>query len=221
MPQVRIGGLIRLRAKTHPDQTAITSERESVTWSELYLRASRFANALRSSGVGSQDRVSLVEHNGIEHFEFIFGCALLNVIPVPLNWRLSPVEIKATLEDARPKLVIVGPDFNAAIEEIAPALDPALALLSIGAHKAWRSYTECETPPTATTRCSIPPLPMRCCTSIPAAPPASRKASCGAPPTPSHLLPDTSVHYGLREADVSLLCMPLIHSGGTSWPLAE
>jgi long-chain acyl-CoA synthetase len=69
-------------------------------------------------------RVSLIERNGIEHFEFIFGCSLLNAIPVPINWRLSPPEILETLTDAGSRVLIVGSDFREAIESIEKELDP-------------------------------------------------------------------------------------------------
>src|SRR3546814_5900757 len=95
-----VADVVRVRAAEDPDRLAISSEDGAVTWTELYRNARRVAAALAASGIKPQERVSFIDRNCIEFFEFIFGCALLNVIPVPINWRLSSREILETLSDA-------------------------------------------------------------------------------------------------------------------------
>ena len=116
--QYTVANVVRERFRVDPERMAVKSEDRTANWTEMYLAARRVAAALIASGVGPQDRVSFIDKNCIEYFEFIFGCALLNAIPVPLNWRLSPTEIGETLTDAGSKLMIVGAEFHDTIEGI-------------------------------------------------------------------------------------------------------
>src|SRR3546814_2059657 len=132
--------VVRVRAAEDPDRLAISSEDGAVTWTELYRNARRVAAALAASGIKPQERVSFIDRNCIEFFEFIFGCALLNVIPVPINWRLSSREILETLSDAGSKLLIVGSEFRPTIESIESALAPDMQLIALAEHPTWRAY---------------------------------------------------------------------------------
>ena len=214
-----IGKLIRDRAEADPERLAIASEDRSLTWRELYLNARRFAAALVRSGIGPQDRVSFIDRNCIEYFEFIFGCALINAIPVPINWRLSPPEIAATLRDAGSRLLIVGTEFFAAIESIQDDLTPGVALIALSDHPRWSRYDRwCgEADPVDP---EVRPSPGDVAVHF------YSSGTTGAPKgilwsaaNAEFLLRDTSRHYGILRDDVSLLTMPLFHSGGTGWAL--
>src|SRR5690554_434220 len=138
--QYTVANVVRMRAAEDADRLAIASEDGQVNWRELYLKARRFAAALKASGISPQDRVSFIDRNCIEHFEFIFGCALMNAIPVPINWRLSASEVLSTLQDAGSKLLIVGAEFQLTIESIEKELDGQTKMISLGSHVRWQNY---------------------------------------------------------------------------------
>ncbi len=64
--------------------------RPGAHFAEFYDRARAVAGALAASGVGAQDRIALIDHNGVECLEVVFGAALLNAVVVTVNWRLAP-----------------------------------------------------------------------------------------------------------------------------------
>src|SRR3546814_1957407 len=68
-----VADVVRVRAAEDPDRLAISSEDGAVTWTELYRNARRVAAALAASGIKPQERVSFIDRNCIEFFEFIFG----------------------------------------------------------------------------------------------------------------------------------------------------
>ena len=214
-----VANVIRERFRTDPDRLAVSAEDRDVNWTQLYLAARRVAAALNASGIKPQDRVSFIDRNCIEYFEFIFGCALANVIPVPINWRLSPQEIAETLQDAGSRLLIAGDEYWPAIEKIEGSISGQLEIIAIGDHGRWQDYTDwCGS--------HAPDDPM-----VPIKPDdiAIHFYSSGTTGKPKgilwsasnaeFLLRDTSKHYGVLRDDISLLTMPLYHSGGTGWAL--
>lgn len=214
-----IANVLRLRAAEDADRLAIVSVERSVTWTQLYASARRVCHALQGSGIRPQQRVSLIDRNGIEHFEFVFGCALMNAIPVPINWRLAPAEVLETLTDAEVGVLLVGPDFRQTIEEIEERLPSSLKLVSIGEHPRWPSYADwCGTADRDDPKTEVQPddVALHFYSSGTTGKP---KGILWSAANAEFLLRDTSVSYGILRDDVSLLTMPLFHSGGTGWAL--
>ena len=81
----------------------------TVSWGELYERARRAATGLLAAGVGPQDRAAFLDKNGIEHFEVVYGAALVNAVCVDVNWRLAPPEVAFIVNDSAAKVLVVGP----------------------------------------------------------------------------------------------------------------
>ena len=117
-----LGSILREHAAARPDDVALVLDDRTMTWGELYERASRVAAGLGAAGVGPQDRVAFLDKNGIEHFEVFYGAALLNAVCVDVNWRLAPPEVEYIVNDAAAKVLVVGPDFVPVLDAIADRL---------------------------------------------------------------------------------------------------
>jgi acyl-CoA synthetase (AMP-forming)/AMP-acid ligase II len=91
------------RAARHfPDRAALWSGDRWLPFAELDDRIARIAGALSRHGFGSGDRLAVLMPNGPDYLELIYACVRLGVIVVPLNVRLSVVEIDRILADASP-----------------------------------------------------------------------------------------------------------------------
>jgi fatty-acyl-CoA synthase len=66
----------------------------------------RMARALRALGVAAGGRVAVLAKNRVSLVLLHLACARLEAIYVPLNWRLSAVELGVLLADAAPALLI-------------------------------------------------------------------------------------------------------------------
>lgn len=216
--QYTVADVVRVRAAKDPERLAVSSEDKALDWTELYRNARRVADGLQRSGIRPQERVSFIDRNCIEYFEFIFGCALLNVIPVPINWRLSAAEILETLRDAGSRLLIVGEEFHPTIASIEANL-PAVEMIAIGDHGRWRGYLDwCGTGDPADPM--VHPKPDDVAIHFYSSGTTGRpKGILWSAANAEFLLRDTSRYYGIVRDDVSLLTMPLFHSGGTGWSL--
>ena len=140
----------------------------------------------------------------------LFACARLGAMQVPLNWRLAEPELALILEDSEAVAVLASPELRPVAQRAAP---PGCDVLDAEAawpgwyHPGWRrpQRPTCRTPSNRRTRC---------CWSIPAAPPASRRAPCS---TTAALLFNAlnSQHmHALTAADRVLTVLPLFHVGG-------
>jgi long-chain acyl-CoA synthetase len=89
-------------ARLFPDRAALWSVDRWLTFAELDHRVAGIAGALSRHGFGSGDRLAVLMPNGADYLELIYACAQLGVIVVPLNVRLSVVEIDRILADASP-----------------------------------------------------------------------------------------------------------------------
>ena len=89
-------------ARDFPDRAALRSGDRWLTFAELDYRVAGIAGALSKHGFGRGDRLAVLMPNGADYLQLIYACARLGVIVVPLNVRLSVVEIDRILADASP-----------------------------------------------------------------------------------------------------------------------
>jgi fatty-acyl-CoA synthase len=101
-----IGRWLDDRARNTPARVAIDAEDGPVTYGELSARAHCMAAALQAHGIGRGDRVATLTANSSEHVALLFACARLGVALQPLNWRLTPAELRYQLDDAEPSLLV-------------------------------------------------------------------------------------------------------------------
>jgi long-chain acyl-CoA synthetase len=97
---------IRRAARFYPHGTAIASGPTRRTFRELHDRVAGIAAALSEHGFGVGDRLAILLPNEPEYIELVYACSRLGVIAVPLNTRLSQVEIDRILVNASPRGLI-------------------------------------------------------------------------------------------------------------------
>jgi fatty-acyl-CoA synthase len=95
------------RRRPHDIAVANADSPFALTWAELEGRVARLAYLLAGFGqVKRRDRVALLAENDARYFEVQFACIRMGAVFVPLNIRLSPAELRATLDDAGPLVLI-------------------------------------------------------------------------------------------------------------------
>ncbi len=112
-----IGEIYRANASAHPDKVALVGTSRTLTFGALDERVNRLNTALKTAGLRVGDRVAVVSRNRPELFE-IFGIVKCGFVPVPLNWRLAPDELRAVLRDCRPAATIAEPDFQVVLDTL-------------------------------------------------------------------------------------------------------
>ncbi len=196
-----IAELIRWRGQRHPDLAAIWYEGKTRTYGELNRSSSELAGALvRELGIKPGDRVAILDKNCPEYLELIFALDKAGAVAAPLNWRLTPREVKDIVDDIKPALLVVGAEFR-----------------DHGAAQGLRTMTFAELPRGG----DDPYLDRDTAVSTQFCTSGTTGLPKGAMLTGPNLL---NVGLGLalempemREGGKSLVCMPLFHTGGTGW----
>ena len=99
------GDLLHEQAHGRPDMLAVVDGEHRYTFKQLDERVNRLASVLRARGVVKGDRILWLGQNSFRVFEVLLASARVGAIFCPANWRASPVEVRATLDDFDPKIV--------------------------------------------------------------------------------------------------------------------
>jgi fatty-acyl-CoA synthase len=113
------GSWVAKRAFQDGSRTALidTDSGRRVSLAELESRTNALSHALHELGVRRGDRVGLLMLNSAEFMETLIAVAKLGAISVPINFRLSPVEIAHILVDAGVRTLFRSEEFAAIVDE--------------------------------------------------------------------------------------------------------
>ncbi|MGW7524962.1 long-chain-fatty-acid--CoA ligase [Streptomyces sp. NPDC054783] len=115
-------------AATRPERTAVIHEDRHTSFGELHLGSNRTAHALLRAGLSRGDRVAYFGKDSALYFEIAIACAKSGTVLVPVNWRLSAVEVDHILRDSGARLAFVEEEFLPVARRVARSL-PGLTTL--------------------------------------------------------------------------------------------
>ncbi len=215
-----LADVVRVNGSERADHLALIQGERRLSWGELLARSAQVAQALAEAGVGSGDRIAFLDKNSIEHFEVLFGAAMLNAVSVDVNWRLAPPEVEFIVNDADAKVLVVGPDFVPVLNAIEANLTTVTKIVVIGGGTAHEAYAEwvarfpANDPGTVAGPDDI----------------AFQLYSSGTTGRPKgvmlsnynlfHLVPAAEEIWDFSADMVNLVAMPLFHIGGGGWAVA-
>ena len=85
------------------DRPALRTGDRLLNFRELHDAVRMLAAELAFAGFQPGDRLALLLPNGPEYVQLVYACSWLGVIVVPINTRLSVVEIDRILANAAPR----------------------------------------------------------------------------------------------------------------------
>ncbi|HEX2057815.1 MAG TPA: AMP-binding protein [Actinomycetota bacterium] len=124
-----LGITSQMHALSLGDKPALYDREGMLTWRELDRRANQAAHLLEARGIGPRDRVAVLLRNGREWVELALATQKLGIVACPLNTWAKPKELKATLENARPSILVYDTAHAGQVKECAPT---GLPLLYVG-----------------------------------------------------------------------------------------
>src|SRR5271165_3192513 len=90
-------------AQYYPERPALSIGEHLTSFRELHGRIRNLAGALSLHGFEHGDRLAILLPNGPEYIQLVYACSWLGVVAVPINTRLSVVEMDRLIEDASPR----------------------------------------------------------------------------------------------------------------------
>ncbi|WP_307846826.1 acyl-CoA synthetase [Rhodococcus erythropolis] len=108
-------------ARTSPNAVALVYEDRSITYCELVEQASRTATVLSEDGVREGDRVAYTGFNSPAFLITFLAANSLGAVFVPVNFRLTELEVAALLADAGAHVVVSEPGHVPVVDGVADA----------------------------------------------------------------------------------------------------
>ena len=102
-------------------KTGVVCGDRRFTYAEFGERVERLAFGLLSEGVLPGDRVAYLSFNTHQLLEGYFGAPLIRAIVMPLNVRLTAMELTGILNHAEPRVVVYEADFAPLVEQLRQA----------------------------------------------------------------------------------------------------
>jgi len=131
---------IQTHASFTPDKLAIIDAQHSYTYGELEQLVSQHARLLKHQmRIGRGDRVAYLGFNSIEFLCFVFACARLGALFIPMNWRLTTPEFDHILADASPSLVVCSSSFSQQLEPLREQHPDCRFVAQNFSHPGWLS----------------------------------------------------------------------------------
>jgi long-chain acyl-CoA synthetase len=113
-----IAASVRHWVRRKPDAPCLICDGTSRTWREVYERASRIGQGLVAAGIAPQDRIVYLGKNRLEFFEILLGASMAGAVTAAVNWRLSPRESLAIINNSSAKLLFIEPQFLTELDQI-------------------------------------------------------------------------------------------------------
>ena len=125
------GALLQRAAKNFPNRMALLCNHESITFADLYKRASYVSHVLKNAGVQPRDRVFLLFENSIDFYVAYFGAWQTGAIIAPLNTFLHEKELHHIIDDAKPKAMIMQSTLKSDFKDLVPFIFTEKDLLPV------------------------------------------------------------------------------------------
>ncbi|MEK0096929.1 AMP-binding protein [Streptomyces sp. A475] len=116
-PEGPLGAVLAGSARRYPDRIALRDGELAVTYSELYDRALRIAQALRERGVRRGETVALHQPNSAWFTVTYFGVLLAGAVVTPVNPALPAPALRDQLREAGAVAVFTHPSTRATLDE--------------------------------------------------------------------------------------------------------
>ena len=97
---------------------AFIDDAETLTYAQLAERVDRAANALRSLGLGREERVAIAMHDSCDWPALFLGAIKAGIVPVALNTLLTPADYEYQLRDSRARAAFVSAPLLEAFQKI-------------------------------------------------------------------------------------------------------
>jgi acyl-CoA synthetase (AMP-forming)/AMP-acid ligase II len=101
-----------------PDAECLVAGNTRHTRRSLDRAANQIANHLVAEGIKPEDRVGIYARNCAEYVEALLGCWKCGAVPVNINWRYVPDELRYVIDDAELRAIIVQDEYVPVLEKL-------------------------------------------------------------------------------------------------------
>ncbi|MGB7317579.1 MAG: AMP-binding protein [Planktotalea sp.] len=130
--QVPLSQYLRAEAQNRPNDVMLHYYGRSFSWSEIDALSDRFAEVLRTNGIGAGGRVALMMGNCPQFTICFWGIMKLGAVLVPVNPMFKAIELTYQLNDSGAEVLVFQDDLAPLVEQVLSDTE-VKTLLAIGA----------------------------------------------------------------------------------------
>ena len=220
-----VPGIIRRLGSEQPGAEMLVEGTQRRTWGEELDTACRVAQAARRDGLGAGARIAFLDRNGIAYFDILFGGCLIGAVNVAVNWRLSPAEMAAIIDDSGAPLLCIHAEYLSALADMPGGLPAVRRIVVLGGadslgddpravtFEQWIAGCEAEDPGYVG---ELDDVSVQLYTS------GTTGLPKGVMLTNANMataISEANETFRIDDQTVSLVAMPLFHIGGSGWAL--
>ncbi|NJN68406.1 MAG: long-chain fatty acid--CoA ligase [Chloroflexaceae bacterium] len=208
------------RARLTPRRVALidASTGQQITYAEWNRRANQVAHALHHLGLRKGDRVAVLATNSLEYLDILFACQKSGCVLQALNWRLAPAELEKLIQVAAPRLLIYSQNMTTRVTEICAHASMVvehqvvIGDATLPGHLTWQEWlSPCSPTPPPVVPLSMADPWILCYTGGTTGLPKAAILTHG---TVTWNAINTVMSWGLTPQDMTILNLPLFHTGG-------
>ena len=123
---------IHQQLRVQPDSLAIhdLTDSRAFTWRQFNDRVDALAQGLCDEGIKMGDRIAYLGLNSSDVVEIFFATVRIGAVYVPLNFRLTPLELSFIIHDCAPSGLFYDQSFQSVVDEIDSTVIPNLMIAS-------------------------------------------------------------------------------------------
>ena len=120
-----IGSLLDAAMTGSTARRIVYRDRPPISYRELQERVGRLASLLRDRGIGQGDTVAVLDWDSDRYLAAYFAVPMMGAVLQTVNIRLSPDQIRYTLQQSRARVLIIHRDFAPLVDAIRHELPDA------------------------------------------------------------------------------------------------
>ena len=110
--------ILDFHVKKNPDNVSLSIDSISYTNSDILSKVLSFVGLLKKNKVTSGDRIAFLAKNSSEFIELMYASSILELVMVPINFRLAYEEVKFIIQDSGSKIIIFGEEFKELVDKL-------------------------------------------------------------------------------------------------------
>ena len=208
--------ILNFHGQKNPGKVTVSVNGDNYTNGDLLKNVADIVEFLRENEVSSGDRIAFLAKNSSEFIELMYASSILEVVMVPINFRLAYEEVKFIIQDSGSKIIIFGEEFKELIEQLnsdETDLQFSLGISELGKLLKTKSPSVLDVSLFSNKATNTPLFQMYTSgtTGNPKGALISQKGIMS-------LIANGMDNLGPFDPnDVNLVCMPLFHIAGSAW----
>ena len=113
----KVHDILDFHVNKNPDSVTVSIDNADHKNTDILSKVSSLVEFLKESKINSGDRIAFLAKNSSEFIELMYASSMLELVMVPINFRLAYEEVKFIIQDSGSKIIIFGEEFKELIEQ--------------------------------------------------------------------------------------------------------